>query len=133
MSIASIAIFPSHTVSSYYAIKDNGIIFGITGVAALKGMMMGGMSLMVAMMMLMHKKMGKGGPWQSGGGGPWQGGGGMTTVSSNFSFDAYVDQKPNANNFSVFEFTCVSLDVFLRDYRKQNRDDYKSNFISRIL
>lgn len=44
----------------------------------MKGMMMGGMSLMLSMMMLKFGK-GGGGPWKSGGGGgggPWQGGGG---------------------------------------------------------
>ncbi|XP_014475614.1 PREDICTED: uncharacterized protein LOC106744945 [Dinoponera quadriceps] len=46
----------------------------LMGIAAIKGMMMGGMSLMVTMMMLMQKfgKGGAGGPWQSGGGGGGQ-------------------------------------------------------------
>lgn len=53
-----------------------------TGLAAMKGMMMGGMSLFMSMMML-SGKFGKGsGPWQSGGGG---GGGGMF-ISIFFSY-----------------------------------------------
>lgn len=46
----------------------------MTGLAALKGMMIGGMSMM---MLWMQKGKGGGGPWQSSG--PWQGGGGKNS------------------------------------------------------
>lgn len=55
-----------------------------TGLAAMKGMMMGGMSLFMSMMML-SGKFGKGG----GGGGPWQNGGGMF-ISIFFSYSRSI-------------------------------------------
>lgn len=71
-----------------------------TGLAAMKGMMMGGMSLFMSMMMLSGKfgKGGGGGPWQNGGGG---GGGGMF-ISIFFSYSLV--------QFSVYRiYRCKSV------------------------
>lgn len=75
-----------------------------TGLAAMKGMMMGGMSLFMSMMMLsgkFGKGGGGGGPWQNGGGG---GGGGMfisifffLTLSFNFLSIVFIDASLSCN------------------------------------
>ncbi|KAK2579913.1 hypothetical protein KPH14_007593 [Odynerus spinipes] len=52
-------------------------IIGVIGMMAMKGMIMGAMSLMISTVMLMMKFLKGGGPWQSGGGG---GGGGGSQI-----------------------------------------------------
>lgn len=81
-----------------------------TGLAAMKGMMMGGMSLMLSMMML-SQKFGKGG----GGGGPWQsssGGGGGNGGGMFISIFLFLNLLSIYNCTERKEYLKISKDFF---------------------